>query len=72
MTFGVTTKNPRDIDPTKLPDDSDELLHDKHSFIVCKNVANQPKTGDILIFSLNEEGTVSKIMYNEFNIKTEI
>ena len=59
MTFGVTTKNPRDIDAAQLPDDSDELLSDKHAFIVCKDVANKPKKGDVLIFSLNEEGTFS-------------
>lgn len=68
MTFGVTTKNPRDIDSATLPDDSDDLLHDKDSFIVCKNVASQPRTGDILIFSLNEEGSLTRhsALYDDY------
>ena len=50
LAFGLTSCDPATLDPADLPEDSDCLLDRPEYWVVSKDVANTPDTGDELSF----------------------
>jgi hypothetical protein len=58
LAFGLTSCDPSTIgDLSTLPADSDNLLDRLEYWICIKNVAVNPRAGDIATFSVKQTGT---------------
>jgi len=58
LAFGLTSCDPSTIDMSSLPEDADMLLDRLEYWVVSKDVANTPDTGDELCFTVNNDGSV--------------
>jgi protein neuralized len=58
VAFGLTSCDPTTIDVQNLPEDSDLLLDRSEYWVVSKDVANCPASGDELSFQINRDGSV--------------
>lgn len=58
LAFGLTSCDPATLRPHELPDDSDVLLDRPEYWVVSKDIASRPVTGDELIFSITMNGEV--------------
>jgi len=58
MAFGLTTCDPARLTPADLPDDCNQLIDRMEYWVVIKDVANCPKPGDELSFSITRTGEV--------------
>jgi len=57
LSFGVTCCDPSTIGIGELPDDPNQLVDRREYWVMSRNVAEDTKPGDVLIFSINNNGT---------------
>ncbi|XP_050544074.1 protein neuralized isoform X2 [Daktulosphaira vitifoliae] len=58
LSFGVTCCDPNTIGIGELPDDPNQLVDRREYWVMSRNVAEETKPGDILVFSINHNGEV--------------
>lgn len=58
LSFGVTCCDPSSIGIGELPDDPNQLVDRREYWVMSRNVAEETKPGDVLIFSINNNGEV--------------
>jgi len=58
LAFGLTSCDPSSIEVSSLPEDADMLLDRPEYWVVSKDVASSPETGDELSFGVNGDGSV--------------
>lgn len=56
LSFGVTCCNPNNIAIGELPDDPNQLVDRPEYWVMSRNVAEETKPGDVLMFSINNNG----------------
>lgn len=56
LSFGVTCCDPNSIGIGELPDDPNQLVDRREYWVMSRNVAEDTKPGDVLIFSVNNNG----------------
>lgn len=57
LSFGVTCCDPSTIGIGELPDDPNQLVDRREYWVMSRNVAEDTKPGDVLVFSINNNGT---------------
>ncbi|VVC36220.1 Hypothetical protein CINCED_3A011791 [Cinara cedri] len=58
LSFGVTCCDPNSIGIGELPDDPNQLVDRREYWVMSRNVAEDTKPGDVLVFSVNNNGEV--------------
>ncbi|XP_025415117.1 protein neuralized isoform X3 [Sipha flava] len=58
LSFGVTCCDPNSIGIGELPDDPNQLVDRREYWVMSRNVAEDTQPGDVLIFSINNNGEV--------------
>ncbi|XP_050420900.1 protein neuralized isoform X2 [Adelges cooleyi] len=58
LSFGVTCCDPNSIGIGELPDDPNQLVDRPEYWVMSRNVAEDTKPGDVLVFSVNHNGEV--------------
>lgn len=58
LSFGVTCCDPNTIGIGELPDDPNQLVDRREYWVMSRNVAEETKPGDVLVFSINHNGEV--------------
>jgi len=56
LSFGVTCCDPNSIAIGELPDDPNQLVDRREYWVMSRNVAEDTKPGDLLVFSINHNG----------------
>lgn len=56
LSFGVTCCDPNSIGIGELPDDPNQLVDRREYWVMSRNVAEDTKPGDVLVFSINNNG----------------
>lgn len=62
LSFGVTCCDPNSIAIGELPDDPNQLVDRREYWVMSRNVAEDTKPGDVLLFSINNNGK-DQILY---------
>lgn len=58
LALGLTSCDPATLQPADLPDDSDLLLDRPEYWVVSKDIASNPVSGDEIIFTITPSGEV--------------
>lgn len=58
LALGLTSCDPATLQPSDLPDDSDLLLDRPEYWVVSKDIASNPVSGDEIIFTITPNGEV--------------
>lgn len=56
LSFGVTCCDPNSIGIGELPDDPNQLVDRREYWVMSRNVAEDTKPGDLLVFCVNDNG----------------
>ena len=64
LAFGLTNTDPETLNVSELPEDSDLLLDRPEYWVVSKDVANCPNSGDELSFTIKSDGSVEFMRNN--------
>jgi len=56
LSFGVTCCDPNSIGIGELPDDPNQLVDRREYWVMSRNVAEDTKPGDLLVFCINNNG----------------
>lgn len=63
LSFGVTCCDPNSIGIGELPDDPNQLVDRREYWVMSRNVAEDTKPGDVLVFSINNNGKCLFYLY---------